>query len=153
MDLDWTDKIDEQELVAYAPPLAFVREGALDAEEAAAFLYKGGPFPPQMALKPRRHVFEMRVDDRPPKKYWEQVKKEMYLLICTEDEKYIKLRKEIAKATKKSGASITAVVAATLGDLLGVEATLLTGFCAIALFGVAKIGKEAYCKIEESGST
>lgn len=151
MDLDWIAQIDEMELVAYAPPLAFVREGAFDIEEAAAYLYKGGPFPPELSLKPQR-PFEMRVDDRPPKRYWKQVKKEVYLLICTEDEKYAKLRKRIGKTRKKSGASIAAVVAAVLGDELGAEATLLTGFCAIALFGVVKIGKEAYCEIEKEKS-
>jgi hypothetical protein len=49
---------------------------------------------------------------------------------------------------EKGTKSIVAIISAFIGSVLGVEATLLTGFCAVSLYAILKVGKEAYCAVE-----
>ena len=110
------------------------------AEEVSNFMYFGGRFPPQASrwLPPSE-------DRRPDRKYWEFVKAEMQVFLCTDDKKYKALWKQITDLQKKSTTAIVGVVATFLGASVGATATLLTGFVAVCLYAAIKIGKEAYC--------
>ena len=65
--------------------------------------------------------------------------------MCTDDKKYSKLRGQLSVESTKGTNAIVALISASIGSLLGVQATLLAGFCAVAMYAIVKIGKEAYC--------
>ena len=133
--------ITPADLVLEATPLVMWEMGAASTEDdVARFMYRGGSFPPQASLSP-----PPAEDHRPEKKYWDYVKLEMRALLCTDDKKYRALWKQVSELQKKSTATIVSVIAAFLGASIGASATLLAGFVAICLFGVLKLGKEAYC--------
>ena len=134
-------KIDARELTYEAPPLFAWEMGVVSTDEDVAnFMYRGGRFPPQMST--RRTPPE---DSRPEKSYWDYVKMEMRIFLCTDDKKYKSLWKQINDMQKKSTTAIVGVIAAFLGSLLGAPPTILAGFVAICLYAALKVGKEAYC--------
>ena len=134
-------EIDARELTYEAPPLFAWEIGiASTDEEVANLMYRGGRFPPQMST--RRTPPE---DTRPEKTYWDHVKNEMRLFLCTDDKKYKALWKQIDAMQKKSTTAIVGVIAAFLGSSLGAPATILAGFVAVCLYAALKVGKEAYC--------
>lgn len=134
-------EIDSRELTYEAPPL-FVWEMGIAStdEDVANFMYRGGRLPPQMST--RRAPPE---DPRPEKKYWDYVKAEMRLFLCTDEKKYKVLWKQINDMEKRSTTAIVGVIAAFLGSSLGATATILAGFVAVCLYAALKVGKEAYC--------
>ena len=135
-------EIDARELTYEAPPLFAWEMGiASTDEEVANLMYRGGRFLPQMST--RRTPPE---DTRPEKTYWDYVKNEMRLFLCTDDKKYKALWKQIDAMQKKSTTAIVGVIAAFLGSSLGAPATILAGFVAVCLYAALKVGKEAYCQ-------
>lgn len=133
--------LDPQELTYEAPALIVWEIGvASNADDVAMFLYHGGPFPPQASL--RKPTGE---DPRPDQKYWHFVKTEMHAFLCTEDKRYRELWKQIEALQKKSTTALVGIIAAFLGANIGAAATLLSGFVAVCLYAVIKVGKEAYC--------
>ena len=129
------------DLTLEATPLVIWEMGAASTDDdIARFMYRGGPFPPQASLK-----LPPVEDHRPEKKYWDYVKSEMRVFLCTDDKKYRALWKQISELQKKSTTAIVSVIAAFLGASIGASTTLLAGFVAVCLFGVLKVGKEAYC--------
>jgi hypothetical protein len=109
-------------------------------DEVANFMYRGGGFPPQASTKPPPSE-----DRRPDRKYWEFVKAEMHVFLCTDDKKYRALWKQIGDLQKKSTTAIVGVVATFLGASVGAPATLLVGFVSVCFYAALKVGKEAYC--------
>jgi ABC-type dipeptide/oligopeptide/nickel transport system permease subunit len=135
-------KIDLDELTASAPPLIAWKLGLVESEdEVAAFMYHGGLVSPQASAGGTRGE-----DHRPPKTYWEAVKTEMHMFLCTTDKRYRELWKRIAAIEGKGTTALVGVVATFLGASIGAPATLIAGFVAVCLYGVAKLGKEAYCR-------
>ena len=133
--------IDPKELTYEATSLIAWEIGAVSSdEEVASFMYRGGSFPPQASAKP-----PTAEDRRPDQKYWNYVKAEMRLFLCTDNKKYRALWKQIAELQKKSTTAIVGLIAAFLGELVGAPAALLAGFVAVCLYAVLKVGKEAYC--------
>ena len=119
---------------------------SMSIEDAASFMCKGGPLPPQATDK-NKDALGFITDNRPPKKYWEQIKREICLLICTNEKKYEKLRKTLEKTAENNKGKLTFLVAAGLGETLGLKAASITGLCAVALYAVVKVHKETYCAI------
>ena len=143
--MDWIEKIDNSELQYLAPSLFVFSD---DIETAASLLYREGKASPLASSEDRAKAIERiknELESRPPKKYWEAVKNEVRILICTDDQKYLKLREQLTLESEKGTKSIVAILSAFIGSVLGVEATLLTGFCAVSLYAISKVGKEAYC--------
>ncbi len=143
--MDWIEKIDNSELQYLAPSLFVFSD---DIETAASLLYREGMASPLASSEDRAKAIERiknELESRPPKKYWEAVKNEVRILICTDDQKYLKLREQLTLESEKGTKSIVAILSAFIGSVLGVEATLLTGFCAVSLYAISKVGKEAYC--------
>lgn len=77
--------------------------------------------------------------------YWEQLKAEFRLLLCTRDRKYAALRRELRAKGKKSQATIVSLIAAAVASRFGVAAGVLVPFCALCLIAVLRLGREAFC--------
>ncbi|RFC35882.1 MAG: hypothetical protein DID92_2727743802 [Candidatus Nitrotoga sp. SPKER] len=118
-----------------------------DMDSVAQFLYKGGPWPPQASVHPPRHIKLSEDDPRPDKKYWDLVKEELTAFLCTDDKKYKVLWTRINALEKKGTSGVVLVVSAYLGEKYGMHASVLAGFVAVFLYGVLKVGKEAYCRL------
>ena len=111
-------------------------------EEVASFMYKGGRLPPQNSAfgsPPEK-------DNRPEKRYWEYVKKEMHTFLCTDNEYYKELWAKIDDLGEKSTKPIVAIISATIGSTIGVTGTIISGFVAVILYATLKIGKKACCE-------
>lgn len=137
------NSLDPLELQLEATPLVIWRMGVTDVEQIAAFMYRGGPTPPQMSSRPPTVASE---DHRPEKKYWEFVKAEMHAFLCTDDKKYKSLWKEIKASRTGATSAVVGIISAFLAQSIGAVATVLSGFVAVCLFAAMKIGTEAYCK-------
>lgn len=117
-----------------------------DMDSVAQLMCKGGPWPPQASIK-RPHRIQLPQDDpRPEKRYWEMVKEELTVFLCTNDKKYKKLWSRIGALENKETSAIVFVISCYLGEKFGFQASLVSGFVAVFLFGFLKIGKEAYCR-------
>jgi hypothetical protein len=81
--------------------------------------------------------------------YWERLKCEFKILLCTNDKKYAHLRKELGVAAKKSQTAIVSMIAAAMASAFGVVAGVLVPFCALCLVAVAKLGREAFCTVNQ----
>ena len=142
--------LDPAELVASAPALLTWEIGAVsDAESVAQYMWRGGPTPPQ-ASAPLKFRYSERLvehepeDKRPDKKYWNCVRDEMHVLLCTDDKKYRELRKRIIATGKDP--KLVYVIAVGLSAVLGTIASGIAGFVALCLYAVVKLGTEAYCR-------
>ena len=139
--------LDPTELTYEATPLSAWEMGVVhDMESVARYMYKGGPFPPQASAKPPRRIVLSEDDPRPEKRYWELVKEELTAFLCTNDKKYKELWSRISALEKKGTTGVVAVLSAYLGEQFGVTGAMLAGFVAVFLYGVIKVGKEAYCR-------
>jgi len=78
-------------------------------------------------------------------KYWEELKAEFRLLICTNNPKYRKLRRELNSATGKSQTAIVSAIAAAMAGQFGVIAGILVPFCALILMTIIRIGTQTFC--------
>jgi len=149
----WLNGINCKELQFIATPLSILDSGSEeDSEMAASFLYKDGRSRPMMSANKNKKMIgfiKKELDGRPPKSYWEHVKKEIYQLVCSSDKKYEALRKQLKAAKEKGTKSIVIIIASYFGAQLGVEAGAIAGFCAIAINSIVKLGKETYCSINK----
>lgn len=108
---NWISGLSETELKYIAPAL-FVYED--DPEDAAIFMYKEGLSKPMGAAGDKEVFVERGKQEkevRPPKSYWEQVKHEVFTLICTSDTKYDQLRKSLEEVNEQGTKVIVATVA------------------------------------------
>lgn len=81
-----------------------------------------------------------------PPAYWQNLKNEFRLLVCTNDKKYSSLRKELGLENQRSQTVIVSMIAVALAHSVGVAAGTLTPFCALCLLALGRMGKEALCK-------
>ncbi|MBF6058005.1 hypothetical protein [Thiomicrorhabdus heinhorstiae] len=149
---EWLDGINADELEYFASPLTLLNSGSEeDTEQAASFLYREGPSHPRASMKRTlsyKSADPSREPKRLPKKYWEAVKQEIAILICTDHKKYRELKKSLNAAKNKGTNALVAIVAAGIASQFGIAAGAIAGFCAIAINSVIKIGKEAYCSLQ-----
>ncbi|MEP6872576.1 MAG: hypothetical protein ABI939_12110 [Anaerolineaceae bacterium] len=138
-------EIDLSELTATAPPLIAWKLGLVESEDqVAAFMYQGGPVSPQASAGRVRGE-----DHRPDRSYWHAVKTEMHLFLCTDDKRYRELWKRIDAVEGKGTTALVGVIATFLTATVGAPATLIAGFVAVCLYGIGKVGKEAYCRYSD----
>ena len=141
---DWLSELDSMELQIMAPQL-FVME---EPEDAALYLYREGLTSPIGGLideEVYKQRAKLELESRPPKKYWEYLKQEVHILICTDNPKYEDLRKKLIDVHGDGTKYIVGLVTGAIGVALGIEAGALTAMCAVILHAAVKIGKEAYC--------
>jgi hypothetical protein len=81
--------------------------------------------------------------------YWEKLKHEFKLLICTVDERYAELRAKLTASANKTQTGVVSSIAAAMAAQFGVIAGLLVPFVALCLIVLARVGKEAFCSTME----
>jgi hypothetical protein len=82
----------------------------------------------------------------PPKSgYIARVKRELNILLCTNDKKYAELRKKLTAI--KSQNAIVAAIAAAIGAIIGLSAAVIMPFVAIILMTLLQVGLNAYCSV------
>ena len=79
--------------------------------------------------------------------YWSLVCREFRRLVCTKHRRYTALRREIEAAGSSAGTLIVGAVSAVVASELGTTVGLLTPFCMLCLYCLAKVGKEAFCEL------
>lgn len=166
----WLSSIDDQELFSICPELAQIDRKELDQPDAAIDLVREvkatqfyfPPLPQAMYPTPdidefnelRRSNMRKTKDydledvkklDEAKNKYWQAVKNEIRLLICTKDKKYSELRKQLHDAAKHTKAPIVAMISATLAGSMGVAVGIISGLVAVAIFAIVQIGVNVYC--------
>jgi hypothetical protein len=67
--------------------------------------------------------------------------------LCTNDKRYKELWSRINAVEKRGTTAVVLVISGYLGEQFGLQASVLAGFVAVVLYGVLKIGKEAYCRL------
>lgn len=77
---------------------------------------------------------------------WYKLLEEFRLLLCTRDPKYKTLRQRLRRSAGQSGTLVVAMVSAVLATYLGIAAGAVVPLCAVCLLGLARVGKEAFCK-------
>jgi hypothetical protein len=80
--------------------------------------------------------------------YWEKLKHEFKVLVCTADKRYADLRKKLATSADKTQTAIVSAIAAAIAAQFGVVAGLLVPFVALCLIVLARTGKEAFCSTQ-----
>jgi len=144
----WLNKIDPEELKFMLPAL-FVLED--DPELAAKFLYREGHYQILNAAGDKEKMkdyLQKERESRPPKKYWDQVKDEVFSLVCSDSVKYSDLRKQLSTTYDNGTKALITIISASIGSTLGLEAGIISGFVTLALHMVIKIGVEAYCAVK-----
>lgn len=141
----WLEQLDEVELQLLAPILFFCRE---NQEQAASYLCKDGPISPMASaeeIKTLQEKYHNELTARPPKTVWENVKKEMCLLIYTNDEKYAELRQSLNKLSSVETSELVLRISTHIGRLLGEREKTMTSFCAVILYSILNSGKASFC--------
>jgi hypothetical protein len=81
--------------------------------------------------------------------YWESLKAEFRLMLCSADSKYDGLREQFSSWGTKSQTAIVSSIAATMATYIGIAAGILVPFCALCLVAFLKLGKEAFCSAKQ----
>jgi len=105
----------------------------LDQYYSDGKLLHAGP-PPQ--LKPKAE-----------QKLLYKAKHEFHIFLCTDDTKYLELRNKLNDNAGQVSKVVLNLISATLAGYLGITAGAIVGLCAVLLYLVLKIGKEAYCSL------
>ncbi len=146
--IDLLAKIKPDDLLYEATALFAWEVGAAkNMDQVAAFMYRGGPNLPQASSKRPIDSMAFITDDRPDKRYWTLVKEELTKFLCTTDIKYEPLWSRINAIEGKGTNAIVLLISGYFGEQFGLDGTILAGFVAVFLYGVIKIGKEAYCRL------
>jgi hypothetical protein len=80
---------------------------------------------------------------KPRQNYWARVKKELRILICTDDKKYDTVRSYIPKG--KSQNVVVSSLALAISSRIGIDAAVITSAVAAGLLIFLKVGINAYC--------
>ena len=82
-----------------------------------------------------------------PRNFWQELKKEFYLLLCTKDPKYKKLRSQLDKKSHATTTTIIAMISAAIAAQLGVAIGIITPLVALLLFAILKLGMNSWCNL------
>ncbi len=82
-------------------------------------------------------------------RYWLAVKEEVHSLVCTKSTKYSDVRKKLEQVGQGGSSAVVSLVAAAIGNTIGVAAGAITGLVAVLLLVVLKLGVAAYCSMIE----
>ncbi len=84
----------------------------------------------------------------PPRNYWKELKHEFYLLLCTKDKKYSKLRKQLDKSSNAATTTIVSTISVTIAAALGTTIGIITPLVALLLYAIIRLSVNSWCKIE-----
>lgn len=156
---------DHHELTLFSRELIGWEIGAFSSmNEVAKYMCKYGPNLSEVSIKTelekrlfhkdiiqnKVNIFGDKDDPRPNEKYWHFVKQEFFEFLCLSSPKYEGLWERIGKVESKGTTAVVATLSAYFGDTIGVAAGILSGFVAVCLYAVAKLGKEAVCEYLKS---
>jgi hypothetical protein len=77
--------------------------------------------------------------------YWKRVKRELHILICTNDRRYETLRRYIGKESKTTQIALVSTISASIGAYLGMAATVVGPFVTLGLMALLQVGTNAWC--------
>lgn len=77
--------------------------------------------------------------------FWEKVKDEVYLFICTADEKYDPERDLMGKNFK----DVTTIIATAIASTFSLGTGVIVGVVTNVLISVAKVNKNAWCELQK----
>ena len=80
--------------------------------------------------------------------YWARVKRELHILICTNDTKYQSIRRLLGKESKLTQTAIVSSIGGAIGAYVGAAATIVGPFVTLGLLALLQVGKEAWCSGE-----
>src|ERR1035437_6671259 len=152
MQMTWLNTIDVQELYTLCPELRQIDIGTLKVPDDVVHLIREtkaryiwvNKLPRAMFPTPDIEEYRklrtsytnegksyeresVKKFDEIKNSYWEQIKKEIRLLICTKDKKYTELRKHLTETGKHSKAPVVGMISATLASSMGVAVGVISG--------------------------
>lgn len=77
--------------------------------------------------------------------YWGRLQDEMYRFLCTNDPHYKELRNKLTDAKFATSRFVIPAISATIGNMIGLAAGMITPFVALALLTIFKVGTSAWC--------
>jgi hypothetical protein len=77
--------------------------------------------------------------------YWARVKRELHILICTNDAKYQSIRRLLGKEGKLTQTAMVSGISGAIGAQIGASAAVAVTFVAFGLLALVQVGKEAWC--------
>ena len=138
-------KLNESELIEACPYISILDEQKWNIEtlgKGLSLRFQGcGPV--AVADKDRAYVNFLTF----PRDYWEEVKKEIYLLICTKDRKYAVIRTHFKKKSTTTTTAIIGMISATVAAQLGAVVGIITPLVALLLYGLLKVGVNSWCNL------
>jgi len=148
--MDWVSELDEWDLAINGTWVSLMQmNDKVSVDDVLPFMIKGGPTPPTMSAEEdlvEKAKKYLENDPRPPIKYWHAVCSEIIELVCGNTKKYKELKSKISASIKAGENALVALIAANVALVLGVEAAVISSFCALFLFSIRKVGVNAYCK-------
>jgi hypothetical protein len=146
----WADALDADALYQLATDPAQVPLGADESDAAARLAWvmhdmqPGAPIDELgTQLLPRAIDGDAMYAFWPD--YWEKLKHEFRVLVCTADKRYADLRKKLAASADKAQTAVVSAIAAAMAAQFGVVAGVLVPFVALCLIVLARTGREAFC--------
>lgn len=82
-----------------------------------------------------------------PRRFWQNVRAEVRLLVCSADPKYKAIRDDLSREKPVVTKVAIGMIAAAVGAALGYAAGLLTPFVLLCLIAMVKVGREAWCRL------
>jgi hypothetical protein len=82
--------------------------------------------------------------------YWKRIKRELHILVCTDDRKYQTLRRHIGKESRTTQAAIVSTISIGIASQIGFAATVIGPFVSLGLMALLELGTNAWCA-EQSG--
>jgi hypothetical protein len=154
---NWISTLDYNELANSAIVLHTLTPGEqlgenkiVTDETIADLMVHGGPVFMAMAGDEDYEPMLNR-DNRPPREWWIEVKREFNELLCLDTPKYESIRKELKEKSSAGTAVILGlIVAAVAKHLDSVASGAVVSFIALCLATTLKIGREAYCNLQET---
>ncbi len=77
--------------------------------------------------------------------YWKRVKRELHIMICTNDRRYETLRRYIGRESKTTQLALVSTISASIGSYLGMAATVIGPFVTLGLMALLQVGTNAWC--------
>jgi hypothetical protein len=77
--------------------------------------------------------------------YWKRIKKELHILVCTNDPKYRTLRGHIGKESRTTQAAIVSTISIGIASQIGFAATVIGPFVSLGLMALLELGTNAWC--------
>ena len=150
-------KLDAEVLAQEFSILRDYRAGAMSLDElgsAVSLALQGcGPlFSPvdirrygqqQMQMQQNQQQEEQKVTD-----YWPAVKREAYILLCSDDIKYTDLRKSLSGKSDIATTYILSTISAAVASQVNLTLGMVTPLIAVLLHTFARLGIGAWCQIQ-----